>query len=324
MRRIVIRFLFSLVSVSAMLAAPLLHAQDYPVKPVTIVVPYPPGGGADILARTLGQSLGSMWGQPVVVDNRAGAGGSIGTAFVAKAPADGYTLLMASPSHAINGSLYKRLPFDALKSFSPVVEVASGPLVLVVSARGPIGSLKDFVQKARAKPGSITFASAGIGSSPHLAGELFNNLAKTKMLHVAYKGTSPALTDVLAGQVEAMFAPLPTAMPYLKSGALKALAVTTSKRFGALPGVPAVSEELPGYEVLQWWGLAAPAGTPAPVIAKIQAGVAKTLHSPEVQERLTAIGAEPNGQPSSAFAKLIASEVEKWAQVVKTANVQPE
>lgn len=315
--------LLPILSALALLAAPLAHAQAYPSKPVTIVVPYAPGGGADILARAVGQKLASMWGQPVVVDNKAGAGASIGTAFVAKAPADGYTLLMASPSHTINASLYKNLPFDAIKSFSPIVLVASGPLALVVPARSPVGNLKDFVQQAR-KPKSLNFASAGPGSSPHLAGELFNDLAKSRMVHVAYRGTGPALTDLLGGQVEAMFAPVPTVISHLKSGAMKALAVTSVKPFQALPGVPPVGQELPGYEVLQWWGLVAPAGTPAAVIQKVNADVAAVLRSPEMQEKLAGMGADAGGEPPAAFAGLIAAEVPKWAALIKAANVQPE
>lgn len=315
--------LLPILSALALLAAPLAHAQAYPSKPVTIVVPYAPGGGADILARAVGQKLASMWGQPVVVDNKAGAGASIGTAFVAKAPADGYTLLMASPSHTINASLYKSLPFDAIKSFSPIVLVASGPLALVVPARSPVGNLKDFVQQAR-KPKSLNFASAGPGSSPHLAGELFNDLAKSRMVHVAYRGTGPALTDLLGGQVEAMFAPVPTVISHLKSGAMKALAVTSVKPFQALPGVPPVGQELPGYEVLQWWGLVAPAGTPAAVIQKVNADVAAVLRSPEMQEKLAGMGADAGGEPPAAFAGLIAAEVPKWAALIKAANVQPE
>jgi tripartite-type tricarboxylate transporter receptor subunit TctC len=324
MRPIATHLLLSLVAACSALAAPAASAQGYPSKPVTIVVPYAPGGGADILARALGQKLGAMWGQPVIVDNRAGAGGSVGTAFVAKAPADGYTLLMASPSHTINGSLYKNLSFDAVKSFSPIVLVASGPLALVVPARSPIGTVKEFVHEARAKPGNLNFASAGIGSSPHLAGELFNELAKSRMVHVAYKGTAPALTDLLGGQVQAMFAPVPTVISYLKSGQMKALAVTSAKPFPALPGVPAVADELPGYEVLQWWGLVAPAGTPAPVIAKVNADVASVLRSPDMQERLATLGAEAGGQPPAEFAKLINDEIPRWAQVVKAANVRAE
>ena len=306
------------------LITPIVLAQSFPAKPVTIVVPYPPGGGADILARTLGQKLSVRWGQPVLVDNRAGAGGTIGTAFVAKAPADGYTLLMASPSHTINGSLYKNLSFDAVKNFSPVVLTASGPLVLVVKSSSSFNTLKDFLSAARANPGSINYASAGAGSSPHLAGELFKLRAKVDLVHIAYRGTSPALVDLLGGQVQAMFAPVPTVIEQLKSGSLKALAVTSTKPFAALPRVPAIADELPGYEVLQWWGLVAPAGTPQVVVNRINEDIATVLRSPEIQDRLAMIGADAGGQSPASFAKLINDEVPKWAEVVKAANVQPD
>jgi tripartite-type tricarboxylate transporter receptor subunit TctC len=312
------------VAILPAIMGPTVLAQSFPSKPITIVVPYPPGGGADILARTLGQKLSVRWGQPVLIDNRAGAGGSIGSAFVAKAPADGYTLLMASPSHTINGSLYKNLSFDAVKNFSPVVLGASGPLVLVVKGSSPLNTLKDFLLAARAKPGSINYASAGAGSSPHLAGELFKLRAKVDMQHIAYRGTAPALTDLLGGQVQAMFAPVPTVIEQLKSGALKALAVTSAKPFAALPQVPAVNDELPGYEVLQWWGLVAPTGTPQAVITRINNDVATVLRTPEIQEKLATIGADAGGQPATYFAKLIDTEVPMWAEVVKAANVQPD
>lgn len=312
------------IAALATLIASVVLAQSFPAKAVTIVVPYPPGGGADILARTLGQKLSLRWGQSVLVDNRAGAGGSIGTAFVAKAPADGYTLLMASPSHTINGSLYKNLTFDAVKNFAPVVLGASGPLVLVVKSASPFNTLKDFLNAARLKPGSINYASAGAGSSPHLAGELFKLRAKVDLVHIAYRGTSPALTDLLGGQVQAMFAPVPTVLEQIKSGTLKALAVTSAKPFAALPGVPAITDELPGYEVLQWWGLVAPAGTPQAVINRINEDVATVLRTPEIQDKLTTIGADAGGQSAASFEKLINNEVPMWADVVKAANVQAE
>jgi tripartite-type tricarboxylate transporter receptor subunit TctC len=315
---------YLLIAAIPAMNASIVVAQSFPTKPVTIVVPYAPGGGADILARTIGQKLSIRWGQPVLIDNRAGAGGSIGTAFVAKAPADGYTLLMASPSHTINGSLYKNLTFDAVKNFSPVVLGASGPLVLVVKSSSPFNNLKDFLQAVRAKPSSINYASAGAGSSPHLAGELFKLRGKLDMQHIAYKGTAPALTDILGGQVQAMFAPVPTVIEQIKSGTLKALAVTSTKPFSALPQVPSINDELPGFEVLQWWGLVAPTGTPQSVITRINNDVAAVLRTPDIQEKLTTIGADAGGQPAAYFAKLIDNEVPMWAEVVKAANVQPD
>ncbi|HEY4373736.1 MAG TPA: tripartite tricarboxylate transporter substrate binding protein [Burkholderiales bacterium] len=314
----------TLAGLAAMAALPAAFAQAYPSRPVHIVVPYAPGGGADILARAIGQKLSTIWGQAVIVENRAGAGSSIGTAYVAKMPADGYTLLMASPSHSINQTLYKNLTFDAIKDFAPIVLAASGPLVVVVNPANPAKSIADFIAQARAKPGAVSYASAGIGSSPHLAGELFQMMAKVKMLHTPYKGTGPALTDVMGKQADSMFAPVPAIVELLKGGQLRALGVTSLQPFSALPKVPPIANDLPGYEVLQWWGLAAPAGTPAAIITKVNADVAAVLRSPDMRKAFDTMGADPGGQPPAQFAKLITDEVTKWAEVIKAANVQPE
>jgi tripartite-type tricarboxylate transporter receptor subunit TctC len=301
----------SIITACALLSAPAAWSQAYPAKPVRIIVPYASGGGADMLARLIGQKLSVSWGQPVVVENKAGAGGAIGTDYVSKTAPDGYTLLMASPSHSINASLYKKLPFDAQKDFAGVVLAASGPLVLTVNASNPANSVKEFILQARAKPGTINYASAGVGSSPHVAGELFKMMAKVDLIHIAYKGTSPALTDLLGGQVQAMFAPVPTVIEYIKAGKLKALGVTTPTIF-------------PAYEVLQWWGIAVPAGTPPGIVSKLNADIAAALRSPDMQKKLDVMGAEPGGQSSTEFDRLIRNEVDKWARVIKTANIQAE
>jgi len=307
------------------IAAAADAANGYPAKPIRIVVPYAPGGGADLLARAIGQQLGAEWGQPIVVDNRAGAGASIGTDYASKAEADGYTLLMASPSHSINATLYKNLKFDAERDFTPVALAASGPLVLVVPAKFPADSVQAFVEQARKQPGSINYASAGVGSSPHLAGELFKIKAGVDMVHVAYKGTAPALTDLMAGLVQAMFAPVPTVLEHVKSGRLKALGVTSAEPFPALPGVPALAASgVPGYEVLQWWGLVAPAGTPEPIVAKLNAGIAAVLRTDEMRKRLADMGAEPGGQPPAQFGSLIHEEVVKWREVIQAADIKAE
>ena len=307
------------------IAAAADAANGYPAKPIRIVVPYAPGGGADLLARAIGQQLGAEWGQPIVVDNRAGAGASIGTDYASKAEADGYTLLMASPSHSINATLYKNLKFDAERDFTPVALAASGPLVLVVPAKFPADSVQAFVEQARKQPGSINYASAGVGSSPHLAGELFKVKAGVDMEHVAYKGTAPALTDLMAGLVQAMFAPVPTVLEHVKSGRLKALGVTSAEPFPALPGVPALAASgVPGYEVLQWWGLVAPAGTPEPIVAKLNAGIAAVLRTDEMRKRLADMGAEPGGQPPAQFGSLIHEEVVKWREVIQAADIKAE
>jgi tripartite-type tricarboxylate transporter receptor subunit TctC len=314
----------SIITACALLSAPAAWSQAYPAKPVRIIVPYASGGGADMLARLIGQKLSVSWGQPVVVENKAGAGGAIGTDYVSKTAPDGYTLLMASPSHSINASLYKKLPFDAQKDFAGVVLAASGPLVLTVNASNPANSVKEFILQARAKPGTINYASAGVGSSPHVAGELFKMMAKVDLIHIAYKGTSPALTDLLGGQVQAMFAPVPTVIEYIKAGKLKALGVTTPTIFPALPKVPAIADDVPGYEVLQWWGIAVPAGTPPGIVSKLNADIAAALRSPDMQKKLDVMGAEPGGQSSTEFDRLIRNEVDKWARVIKTANIQAE
>lgn len=306
------------------LVAPVAWAQAYPSKPVHIVVPYAPSGGADILARLIGQNLGATWGQPFVIDNRAGAGASIGTDYVSKAAPDGYTLLMASPSHSINVSLYKNLTFDPQKDFTGVALAASGPLVLVVNGTNPVNSVKEFIGRAREKPGSINYASAGAGSSPHLAGELFKLMAKVDLVHVPYKGTSPALADLLGGQVQAMFAPVPTVIEHLKSGRLKALGVTTPKVFSALPKVRAIADDVPGYEVLQWWGIVVPAGTPPEIVARLSSGIKTVLRSPDIQKKLDAMGAEPGAMSPTEFDRLIREEVDKWSKVIKVANIQAE
>jgi tripartite-type tricarboxylate transporter receptor subunit TctC len=324
MNRVFVLLKFTLLALPMLMAAPAVWAQAYPTKPVRIVVPYPPGGGADILARIIGQQLTERLGQPFIVDNKAGAGGSIGSEQIARATPDGSTLLMASPSHAINVSLYKNLSFDPEKDFSGVVLAASGPLVLVVPASSPANSVKDLIAMARRKPGAINYASAGSGSSPHLAGELFKLMAQVDLVHVAYKGTAPALTDLLGGQVQAMFAPVPTVIEHLKAGRLKALGVTTAKAFSALPKVAPVANDVPGYEVLQWWGIVAPAGTPPSVIGKLNSEIAAVLRAPDVQKKLEGMGADPGGQPPAEFDRLIHDEVVKWAKVVKAANVQAE
>jgi tripartite-type tricarboxylate transporter receptor subunit TctC len=296
----------------------------YPNKAVRIVVPYPPGGGADILARVVGQRLSEVWKQPVLVENKAGAGGSIGTESVARAPADGYTLLMASPSHSINASLYKNLNFDTLRAFTPVTIAASGPLVLVVSPTAPFRNVMDLVAYAKANPGKLAYASAGTGSSPHMAGELLALQAGVEMTHVPYRGTAPALVDLMGGRVQAFFAPVPTILEHVRAGKLKMLAVTTKKRFATLPEVPTIAESgFPDYELLQWWGFMAPAGTPREVLREQHTQIKKILDSAEVRERLAALGAEPGGGPPEQFDALVREEIPRWSRVVEAAKMTP-
>lgn len=311
--------------IGAHVASGALAQSGYPGRPVRIVVPYAPGGGADILARALGEPLGEAWRQPVVVENRPGAGGSVGTESVARAQPDGYTLLMASPSHSINPALYRTLPFDTLRAFTPVTIVASGPLVLVTSATAPYRDFRAFIDQARAGSDRIAYASAGIGSSPHIAGELLSSLAGIRMTHVPYRGTGPALVDLMAGRVQVFFAPVPTILEHLRAGRLKALAVTTKARFAALPDVPSIAEQgYPDYELLQWWGLMVPAGTPAEIVREQLAQVRRILASPAMRERLAALGADPGGGAPEEFDALVRDEIRRWTRLVEANNLTPE
>jgi len=318
------RFLTKIFTVLVCVSAPVAYALDYPNKPVRMVVPFPPGGTTDILARAVGQKLSESWGQQVVIDNRPGAGGNIGTDIVAKSPADGYTLLMGTVgTHSINASLYSKLPFDPIKDFAPVTLVASVPNVLVVNATIDAKSVKELIALAKSRPGQLAFASSGNGTSIHLAGELFKSMTGTSMLHIPYKGSAPAIAELLGGQTNMMFDNLPSAMPHIKSGRLRALAVTSVRRSPALPDVPTIAETgITGYEASSWFGVLAPAGTPKDVVAKIQADIAKALNTPEIRERLSGQGAEPVGDTPEHFAEHIKAESAKWARVVKDSGAR--
>jgi tripartite-type tricarboxylate transporter receptor subunit TctC len=297
-------------------------AQSYPNKPVKLVVPFSPGGGTDIVGRLIAQKLSETWNQTVIVDNKPGANTLIGTEYVAKAPGDGYTLLMASPSHTINPSLYKNIKFDTQKEFSGAAIVASGPLVLVANPSLAAKNVRELIALAKAKPGQISYASAGTGSSPHLAGELFVNLAGVNMMHVPYKGTAPATADLIGGQVHASFSPLPGVLQYIRNGKLKALGLTGTKRFAAMPDLPTIAESgVPGYEVQQWWGIVAPNGTPKEILRKINADVAKILESQSVREQLATMGAEPGTGSPEQFDALIRNEIVQWGKLIESAKV---
>jgi len=318
------RFPAKIFAVLLCVTTSLGYAQDYPNKPVRMVVPFPPGGTTDILARAVGQKLSESWGQQVVIDNRGGAGGNIGTDIVAKSPADGYTLLMGTVgTHAINASLYGKLPFDPIKDFAPVTLVASVPNVLVVNSTVDSKSVKELIALAKSKPGQLAFASSGNGTSIHLAGELFKSMTGTAMLHIPYKGSAPAIAELLGGQTNMMFDNLPSAMPHIKSGRLRALAVTSVRRSPALPDIPTIAETgISGYEASSWFGVLAPAGTPKDVVAKIQADIAKALNAPEIKERLSGQGAEPVGNTPEQFAEHIKAESAKWAKVVRDSGAK--
>jgi len=312
------------LAVSMACIAPLAFAQAYPSHTIRLVVPFPAGGTTDILARDVAKKLTDTMGQSVVVDNRPGAGGNIGADLVAKSAPDGYTLLMGTVgTHAINPSLYAKMPYDHIKDFVPVVLVAGVPNVLVVNPSVPINSVADLIKLAKAKPGSINFASSGSGTSIHLSGELFKTMAGVDMTHVPYKGSSPALTDLMGGQVQIMFDNLPSSLALIKAGKLRAVAVTSLKRAPALPDVPTIAESgLPGFEASSWFGVLAPAGTPAPIVAKLNAEVNKWLQSPEGKEQLLAQGAEVAGGSPEQFAAHIRAESDKWAKVVKASGAK--
>jgi tripartite-type tricarboxylate transporter receptor subunit TctC len=307
--------------------ATVAQSQSYPAKPLRFVVPFPPGGPLDIMARGIGVKLQEAWGQPVVVENKPGAGGGIGADAVAKSPADGYTLLMGAVStHAINPWLYASIPYDPVKDFIPVTLVAQVPNILVVNPTLPVQSVKELIAYAKAKPGALSFASGSTGSTGHLAGELFKTMAGIDMVHVPYKGAAPAMFDLLAGQTQLMFDNIANALPQVKAGKLRALAVTTSKRSPAVPDLPTLDEAgLPGFDLTTWFGVFVPAKTPQEVVDKLNAEIVRALSSKELRDRLTAMGTEPPSitKPSD-FATFVQRESAKYAQVVKTSGARVE
>ena len=317
------------------LAAVLLTAADgalaqgaaasFPSKSITIVIPATPGGAIDLTARVIGPKLTDAWGKPVVVENKAGATGIIGTEFIAKATPDGQTLVLVASSHAINPSMFKKLPYDTVKSFEPVVLTHVLPLMLVVHPSLPAKNVKELIAYAKANPGKLSFASSGPGGAPHMSGELFKSMAGLDMIHVPYKGSTAAHSDLLAGRVSLMFDTVSAISPHVKGGALRALAVTTAKRSAAMPDVPTMAEAgMKGYETSTWGGILAPAGTPQDVVAKLNGEVNKALAAPDVRQRMLDAGIEPAGGTPQQFTAFIQSEMAKWAKVAKTAGIQPE
>jgi tripartite-type tricarboxylate transporter receptor subunit TctC len=300
-------------------------AQNFPARPITIIVPASPGGAIDLAARLIGQKLTESWGQAVLVDNKAGATGIIGTDVVAKAAPDGHTLALVASSHAINPSMAKKLPFDTVKSFEPVVQTHVVPLVLVTAPSFPAKDLKELIAYGKANPGKLFFASSGSGGAPHFSGELFKSMTGIDMTHIPYKGSTLAHPDLMSGRVSLMFDTLAATSTQVKAGGLKAYAVTTAERASTLPDVPTMGEAgLPGYETSTWGGLLAPAGTPKPVVAKLATEVTRILALPDVRQKLLDAGVEPVGGTPGQFAEFIGKEIDKWAKVAKDAGIQPE
>jgi tripartite-type tricarboxylate transporter receptor subunit TctC len=314
-------------AVAALVIASAAHAQTetYPIKPLRFIVGQAPGCATDIVGRMVAAKMTEVLGQNVILENRTGAAGSIAAATVAKTAPDGYTLLLVSSSYSINPSLYANLPFDPQKDLVPVTLLAEAPFLLVVHPSMPAKTVRDLIALAKAKPGTLNYGSGGNGSSGHLAGALFENLAGIKLSHVPYKGAGPALVDVLAGQIDFMFASVFSSTPHIKAQRLRALAVTSAKRSNALPRLPTVAEAgVPGYATTTWYGLLAPAGTRVSVIDRLSAAAKKAVSAPDLRERMLADGAEPEGSSPADFQKHLAQEIAKWRKVVKAANVTAE
>jgi len=299
-------------------------AQGYPARPLHIVVPFPPGGGTDILARVIGQWLAGRLGQPFVVENRPGASANIGTHAVIRAPSDGYTLLLAASVNAVNATLYEKLPFDFVRDIAPVAAMIRLPNVMVVPQGFPARDIPEFIAHAKAHPGKVNFASAGTGTAQHLAGELFKMMAGIDMAHIPYKGTAPALQDLLAGQVQVLFANPASSMKYVKSGKLRVLGVTSAQRIASLPGVPGISEFLPGFEATLFYGLGAPRNTPPEIIATLNGEINAGLAEPGIRSQLADLDGIVLGGSPADFAKIIEDEIAKWGEVIKRANIRVE
>ena len=305
------------------LCATLACAQGYPTRPVKVIVPFTPGSATDILARTIGQKLQEQWGQPVIVENRAGAGGTIGAGVVAKSPPDGYTLMVHSSGHAVNASMYPTLPYDTVKDFVEVATLGGQPNVLVVAPASGYRTTADLVAAAKKSPGTLNYASAGVGSGTHINAEKFKLAAGIDTVHIPYKGTPEAITDTMTGRVTYFFSPISAALPNIREGKLVALGVSTAKRSSALPNVPTIAESgLPGFDYNLWVGLWAPAGTPQDIVDKISADVAKVLAMPDVRERLAGLGAEPMVMTPADFRRLMRDEMDESAKVVKAAGIK--
>jgi tripartite-type tricarboxylate transporter receptor subunit TctC len=304
--------------------SPAASALDYPSRPVHFIVSFAAGGPNDTVARILGQYLSENLGQQFVIENRVGAGGNIGMETVLASPPDGYTIGFVTPNNAINATLYEHLPFDFLRDSAPVAGTMKLANVMDVNLSFPAKNLAEFIAMAKANPGKINFASGGVGTSPHMTGELLQAMAGIKLTHVPYRGTAPAMTDLLGGQIPVLFDNLPGSIHHIKAGRIRALGVTTAKRVDALPDVPAIAETVPGYEVFVWYGISAPKGTPPEVIDKLNKAVNTVLANPKVSTRLRELGGEPMPMTPAEFGKLVAAETEKWGKVIRAAHIKLE
>jgi len=310
---------------TALCIASSATAQPYPTKPIRVIAGFPPGSGADITARVIGARLSEALGQQVVVENRPGAGSNIAAEIAAKSPADGYTLFIGTVANTINATLYPKLPFDFARDFAPVALTTAAPNVLVVHPSVPAKSVKELIALAKSRPGQLNFASAGTGTAPHLSGELFNAMAGVKMVHIPYKGSPPAVTDLIAGEVALMFSPSSSVLPHVKTGRLRALAVTTAARLPSLPELPTVAESgLTGYETITWFGFVAPARTPPAVVTRLNAEIVKVLALPEVRNLFASQGIETLGGTPDHFASTIHDEIAKWAKVIRLSGAKAE
>ena len=315
------RFAFLIVTFAALCAGTgAAIAADYPNRPIKWIVPYPPGGTTDVLARIMAQALTERLGQTVIVENKPGGGNNIGTEAVVNAPADGYTMLLVNPANGINASLYKNLSFNFIRDIAPVAGIVRTPNVMVVTPSLPVKNVAEFIAYCKANPGKVNMASSGSGTSVHLSGELFKSMTGCDMLHVPYKGAGPALTDLMAGQVQVLFDNLPSSYPHIKSGKLRALGVTSLASDPSLPSVPPIQATVPGYEATAWFGVGMPKGTPRAAIDRINAEINKLLADPKMRERLADLGGTPIPGTPEDFGKVIAEETAKWAAVVKSSG----
>jgi len=319
------------LALAGMASAPRLFAQsdpaaDYPSHPIHVIVPFAPGGGTDIVARVIGQKLGEAWKQPVVIENKAGGNGTIGAAYVAKSPPDGYTLSMITASHSVNVTLQgAKHPYDLLKDFAPISQVTTQPYYLVVNPKLPVRSVKEHIDLAKAKPGKLTYGSSGVGGTSHLSGALFCSLANIEMTHVPYRGGEPAMADVISGQIDMLFSTRLQSRGFVEQGQLRALAVTTAKRSPATPELPTMEEAgVPGYVVAGWYGVLALAGTPPAIVNKLNREIVRIVHLPDVAEKMATDGSEPVGSSPAQFAAHIKSEVEKWRDLIHKTGIKTE